>query len=496
MIVLDGMSLTLDDVKAVAVGGEPVSLAASARERMEASRRIIDRIVHQKRVVYGVNTGFGKLGTVVIPFEEIRQLQVNLLRSHCVGVGERLTREETRALMLTRANVLAKGYSGVRPAVVEMLLALLNAGVHPVIPSKGSVGASGDLAPLAHLGLAMLGEGEVEYEGRFLPAREALARAGIEPLSLEAKEGVALINGTQAMVAVGSLCLLRAKELAAVADVVGAMSLEALHGTNAAFDARLHAVRPHPGQIEVAQRLWRLTQESEIMQSHKECHRVQDAYSLRCMPQIHGAVREALRHVETILATELNSATDNPLVFAETEDVVSGGNFHGEVLALAFDYLAMAMAELGAVSERRIERLVNPDLSELPPFLTAQPGLCSGMMMLQILAVSLCGENKVLAHPASVDSLPTSGNKEDHVSMGMTSALKLRQIVENVTHILAIEAICAAQGLDFLAPLQPGRGVREAYRRVRTYVARLEADRVLSPDVERMRRHLFELADL
>jgi histidine ammonia-lyase len=496
MIVLDGMSLTLDDVKAVAVGGEPVSLAASARERMEASRRIIDRIVHQKRVVYGVNTGFGKLGTVVIPFEEIRQLQVNLLRSHCVGVGERLTREETRALMLTRANVLAKGYSGVRPAVVEMLLALLNAGLHPLIPSKGSVGASGDLAPLAHLGLALLGEGEVEYEGRVLPAREALARAGIEPLSLEAKEGVALINGTQAMVAVGSLCLLRAKELAAVADVVGAMSLEALHGTNAAFDARLHAVRPHPGQIEVAQRLWRLTQDSEIMQSHKECHRVQDAYSLRCMPQIHGAVREALRHVETILATELNSATDNPLVFAETEDVVSGGNFHGEVLALAFDYLAMAMAELGAVSERRIERLVNPDLSELPPFLTAQPGLCSGMMMLQILAVSLCGENKVLAHPASVDSLPTSGNKEDHVSMGMTSALKLRQIVENVTHILAIEAICAAQGLDFLAPLQPGRGVREAYRRVRTYVARLEADRVLSPDVERMRRHLFELADL
>lgn len=496
MIILDGDSLTLDDVKAVAVFGEPVSLAPSARERMETSRRVITGIVESGRVVYGVNTGFGKLGTVVIPPEEIRQLQLNLLRSHCVGVGERLTREETRALMLTRANVLAKGYSGVRPALVETLLAMLNAGVHPVIPSKGSVGASGDLAPLAHLGLALIGEGEVEYDGRILRARDALARAGIEPISLDAKEGVALINGTQAMVAVGSLCLLRAKELANVADVVGAMSLEALHGTNVAFDARIHAVRPYPGQIEVAERLWRLTQDSEIMASHRECHRVQDAYSLRCMPQIHGAVREALRHVETILVTELNSATDNPLVFAETGEVLSGGNFHGEVLALAFDYMAMALAELGAVSERRIERLVNPDLSELPPFLTTQPGLCSGMMMLQILAVSLCGENKVLSHPASVDSLPTSGNKEDHVSMGMTSAWKLRQIVENVAQILAIEAICAAQGLDFLSPLQPGRGVREAHRRVRNYVPRLETDRVLSPDLERMRQHLFELADL
>jgi len=495
MILIDGNSLTLEQIEAVAVKREAVSLSSEAVERMLASRRVIEQILTSGRIVYGVNTGFGKLSGIVIPQEEILQLQVNLIRSHSCGLGEPLTEEETRALMLARANVLAKGYSGVRPIVVETLLKMLNAQIHPVIPSRGSVGASGDLAPLSHLGLGMMGEGEVWYKAQRLAAREALARAGIEPIRFEAKEGLALLNGTQAMVAVGALSLLRAKRLAHVADVAGAMSLEALHGTNAACDPRIHAVRPHAGQIEVAERILRLTRESEIMLSHKDCARVQDAYSLRCMPQIHGAVRDALRHVEGILATEINSATDNPLVFAETGDVLSGGNFHGEILALAFDYLAMAMTELGAISERRIERLVNPDLSELPAFLTSNPGMCSGMMLMQIVAVSLCGENKVLAHPASVDSLPTSGNKEDIVSMGMTSALKLRQIIENVERILAIELICAAQGLDFLAPLQPGLGIQAAYRKVREYVKPLTEDRILATDIEALRRHILEFAD-
>mgnify|MGYP000094313064 CR=1 FL=1 len=496
MIVIDGDSLTLEQVEAVAVDRASVEIAPHAFARMEASRRVIEEILRSGRVVYGVNTGFGKLSGVTIPREATRQLQLNLVRSHAAGVGEPLSEAETRAMMLARANVLAKGYSGVRPLVVETLVRMLNAGVHPIIPSRGSVGASGDLAPLAHLALAMIGEGEVIYRGERRRAHEALAEAGIAPLQLEAKEGIALVNGTQAMVAVGALCVQRAKRLADVADVAGAMSLEALHGTNAACDPRLHAVRPHPGQQEVAARLLRLTEGSEIMRSHKDCQRVQDAYSLRCMPQVHGAVRDAIRHVEGIVGIELNSATDNPLVFAETGDVLLGGNFHGEVLALAFDYLAIALAELGAISERRIERLVNPDLSELPPFLTTNPGMCSGMMLLQIVAVSLVGENKVLAHPASVDSLPTSGNKEDHVSMGMTAALKLRQVLDNVEYILAIELLCAAQGLEYLAPLRPGRGVQLAYERLRALVPPLTEDRVLAPDVERVRAHLREFAHL
>jgi len=496
MIVIDGDSLTLEQVEAVAVDRASVEIAPHAFARMEASRRVIEEILRSGRVVYGVNTGFGKLSGVTIPREATRQLQLNLVRSHAAGVGEPLSEAETRAMMLARANVLAKGYSGVRPLVVETLVRMLNAGVHPLVPSRGSVGASGDLAPLAHLALAMIGEGEVVYRGERRSAREALAEAGIAPLHLEAKEGIALLNGTQAMVAVGALCLQRAKRLADVADVAGAMSLEALHGTNAACDPRIHALRPHPGQSEVAERILRLTEGSEIMLSHKDCPRVQDAYSLRCMPQVHGAVRDVIRHVENVVSVELNSAIDNPLIFAETGEVLLGGNFHGEALALAFDYLAMALAELGAISERRIERLVNPDLSELPPFLTTNPGMCSGMMLLQIVAVSLVGENKVLAHPASVDSLPTSGNKEDHVSMGMTSALKLRQVLENVEHILAIELLCAAQGLDYLAPLRPGRGVRLAYERLRALVPTLTEDRILAPDVERVRAHLRDFADI
>ncbi|MCS6818124.1 MAG: histidine ammonia-lyase [Blastocatellia bacterium] len=496
MIAIDGNSLTLEQLEAVAVDREPVEIAPEAFARMEASRRVVEEILRSGRVVYGVNTGFGKLSGVTIPQEATRRLQLNLVRSHAAGVGEPLGEAETRAMMLARANVLAKGYSGVRPVVVETLVGMLNAGIHPIVPSRGSVGASGDLAPLAHLALAMIGEGEVLYRGERRKAHEALMEAGIAPLQLEAKEGIALLNGTQAMVAVGALCLQRAKRLADIADVAGAMSLEALHGTNAACDPRLQAVRPHPGQREVAERILRLTEGSEIMLSHKDCPRVQDAYSLRCMPQVHGAVRDVIRHVENVVSIELNSATDNPLVFAETGDVLLGGNFHGEILALAFDYLAMALAELGAISERRIERLVNPDLSELPPFLTTNPGMCSGMMLLQIVAVSLVGENKVLAHPASVDSLPTSGNKEDHVSMGMTSALKLRQVLDNVEYILAIELLCAAQGLDYLSPLRPGRGVQMAYERLRALVSPLTEDRVLASDVERVRAHLMDFATI
>jgi histidine ammonia-lyase len=496
MITLDGNSLTLDQVAAVVWQRAEVSLAPAALTRIADARRVVEQIIEQERVVYGINTGFGKLATVTIPRRDIQQLQLNLVRSHCCGIGDPLSEAETRAMMLMRVNVLAKGFSGVRPVVAETLVKMLNANVLPVVPAKGSVGASGDLAPLAHLALATLGEGEIMYQGQRLPAREVLRRAGIEPLQLEAKEGLALLNGTQGMTAVGGLALLRAKELADVADVAGAMSLEALHGTVVACDPRIQAVRPHTGQRLVAERLIELTRDSQIMASHRDCPRVQDAYSLRCMPQVHGAVRDVMAHVEKLLEVEINSATDNPLVFADSGDVVSGGNFHGEPVALALDYLAMAVAELGAISERRIERLVNPDLSELPAFLTPTPGICSGMMLFQIAAVSLCGENKVLAHPASVDSLPTDGNKEDHVSMGMTSALKLRQIVENVASILAMELICAAQGLDFLAPLKPGRGTQHAYETVRSLVPPLQEDRVWSPEIERVRAALVQFSGI
>ncbi|MCS6806766.1 MAG: histidine ammonia-lyase [Blastocatellia bacterium] len=496
MVTLDGRSLTLDDVAAVAWNNEPVELSAEAVERMLASRRVIEMILAQGRVVYGVNTGFGKLATVTIPSDQIEQLQLNLVRSHCCGVGEPLSEAETRAMLLMRANVLAKGFSGVRPCVAETLVAMLNHGIHPVIPCKGSVGASGDLAPLAHLALSAIGEGDVIFKGRRMSAQEAMRQAGVEPLKLQAKEGLALLNGTQAMTAVGGLALCRFKRLADVADVAGAMSLEALHGTNAAFDLRIQAARPHPGQRTVAERLLRLTQDSEIMLSHKHCSRVQDAYSLRCMPQVHGAVRDVISHVEKLIETEINSATDNPLVFTDGADVISGGNFHGEPLALGFDYLAMAIAELGAISERRIERLVNPDLSELPAFLTPTPGVASGMMLFQIAAVSLCAENKVLAHPASVDSLPTDGNKEDHVSMGMTSALKLRPMLDNVASILAMELICAAQALEFLAPLKPGRGTAQAYERIRSLVPPLREDRVWSDEIARVCAHLDEIAEI
>jgi len=499
MIELDGQQLTLEEVARVARGRERVSLAAPARERMEASRRVVERIVAEGRVVYGVNTGFGKLSDVTVAADELRALQLNLVRSHSCGVGEPLSLEETRAMMLLRANVLALGFSGARPLLVETLALMLERGVNPVIPEKGSVGASGDLAPLSHLALCAAGEGEAVYEGVRMEGGEALKRAGIEPLKLEAKEGLALLNGTQALTAVGALALFRAERAARTADVAGAMSLEALKGTPAAFDERIHRARPHRGQSEVAAHLRELLRDSEIRASHIEGDpRVQDAYSLRCMPQVHGAARDALAHARACVEIETGGATDNPLVFAETGEVISGGNFHGSPLALAFDYAAIALTHLGNIVERRIDRLVNPDKNEgLPPFLTARAGVESGYMVAQIVAVALLNECKVLAHPASVDNLPTDGGKEDHVSMGMTAALKLRRIVENVETVVAIELLASAEGLEHRAPLHPGRGARRAYEAVRTYAARLTRDRPLAPDIERvadaLRRGEFDI---
>ncbi len=499
MLELDGQQLTLEEVAGVAAGRVEVSLGRAARERMQAARDFGERGGREGRGVYGINTGFGKLSDLTIPPEELRELQLNLVRSHSCGVGPALSAEETRAMMLLRANVLAIGLSGARPVVAETLLLMLGRGVLPVIPEKGSVGASGDLAPLSHLALACVGEGEAVYEGARMSGGEALRRAGIEPLRLEAKEGLSLLNGTQALTAVGALALGRASRLARTADVSGAMTLEALKGTPAAFDERIHRARPHPGQRASAAHLLDLLAESEIRASHKESDpRVQDAYSLRCMPQVHGAVRDALRHARALTETETGSATDNPLVFADSEEVISGGNFHGAPLAYAFDYAAVALVSLGNISERRTDRLVHPDKNEgLPPFLTSHPGVSSGFMVAQIVAVSLLNECKVLAHPASADNLPTDGGKEDHVSMGMTAATKLRSIVEMVEHVVAIELLAAAEGLEYRAPLRPGRGVARAYERVRAHPPRLTRDRPLAPDIERLpaalRRGEFDL---
>ncbi|HEX8138975.1 MAG TPA: histidine ammonia-lyase [Pyrinomonadaceae bacterium] len=488
MLELNGQALTLEEVYGAACGALRVGLAQSARGRVEGARRVIEKILKEDRVVYGVNTGFGKLSDVRIAPSELRELQLNLVRSHACGLGQPLSAEETRAMMLLRANVLALGYSGARALVIDTLLLMIERGLCPVVPEKGSVGASGDLAPLAHLALACIGEGEAFYRGERMTSAEALRRAEIEPLQLEAKEGLALLNGTQAMGAVGCLAVRRAVRLAHVADVAGAMTLEALRGTPAAFDERIHSARPHAGQVEVAAHLRELLRESEIRQSHLENDpRVQDAYSLRCMPQVHGAVRGALSHAREILETETGSATDNPLVFTDGEEVLSGGNFHGAPLALCLDYAAVALTDLASISERRIERLVNPDLNEgLPPFLTTHPGTSSGFMIAQVTAVALLAEAKVLSHPASVDNLPTSGGKEDHVSMGMTAATKLRAVVENAEQLIAIELLAAAEGLEHRAPLRPGRGVQRAYEAVRALSPRLVRDRSLSADISRI----------
>jgi histidine ammonia-lyase len=480
-----GDRLRLEDVERVALGGEArVALAEEARPGIEAARAVVDRAVAEGRVVYGLTTGFGAMAEVVIPPERIAELQENLIRSHAAGVGEPLPEAEVRAIMLLRANVLALGHSGVRPRVVERILDMLNAGIHPVVPSRGSVGASGDLAPLSHIALALMGEGEVTVGGARRGAAEAFAAAGLEPVRLAAKEGLALNNGTQAMTGVGVLALLAAERAVETAEVAGAMSLEALRGTPDPFDEAIQRARPQAGQAESAARLRALLQSSEIRESHREGDpRVQDSYSLRCMPQVHGAARQAFRYIRQVLEVEANSATDNPLIFPEDGRILSGGNFHGQLVAQVMDLQAMACADLASISERRLARLVDPNLSGLPAFLAPEPGTNSGFMVPQIVAASLVNEIRLLAAPASVDSIPTDANKEDHVSMGMTAARQARDAVRLLETVLALELLAAAQGLEFLRPLRPGAGVAAAYEKIREGAAPLERDRPLGPDI-------------
>ena len=489
-IEIDGDGLALEELERVATDtSTEVGLAPGVEERILRSRAVVEDAVREGRVVYGVTTGFGRLAETSIPLDRIEELQLNLIRSHACGVGPALPRAETRAVTLLRANVLAKGFSGVRPVVVQRLLDLLNRGVHPVIPEQGSVGASGDLAPLSHLALVLVGEGRAEVGGEVVDGAEALRRAGLEPLRLQAKEGLALNNGTQVMTGVGALALLGAERAVETADAAGAMSLEALRGTPDAFHPAIMRARPQPGQVASAERLRALLADSEVRESHRYGDpRVQDAYALRCMPQVHGAARNAFAYARQVLETEANSATDNPLIFPDEGEgglVLSGGNFHGQPIAQVLDLLAIALTDLASMSERRTERLVNPDLSgDLPAFLTRDPGVCSGFMIAQITAAALVSECKALSHPASVDSIPTGAGKEDHVSMGMTSALKLRRVLRNVETVLGIELLCAAQGLEFRKPLRPGRGVERAYDLLRARVGPLDADRALAPDIE------------
>jgi histidine ammonia-lyase len=486
MLFLSGEALSLQDIHAVASGACRAELSTEAIARILASRAVIEDLLRQNRVVYGVNTGFGKLADVHVPASGIESLQINLVRSHASGIGKPLSIAETRAMMVLRANVFALGHSGCRVEVASTLLEMLDRGVYPRIPEKGSVGASGDLAPLAHLALSAIGEGESWYEGQWRPGGEALASAGIKPLKLAAKEGLALLNGTQAMCGVGALALYRAQRVTRLSDLAGAMTLEALLGTPVAFDPRIHRARPHPGQQACAAHLRLLLDGSEIRHSHESNDpRVQDAYCLRCMPQVHGAVRGVLDHVQSVVEIESGSATDNPLIFVNEGEVLSGGNFHGAPLAMGFDYAAIALTDLISIAERRIDRLVNPDLNEhLPPFLSADPGNSSGFMIAQVCAAALLNEAKVLAHPASVDSVPTSGGKEDHVSMGMMSALKFRQIVENAEFVTAIELILACEGLEYRLPLKSSKPIEMARGILRSMVPRLTEDRPPAPDIE------------
>jgi histidine ammonia-lyase len=492
---INGNDLTLEAVREVGVGHQPVLLAPDARAAVQRARAVVDTLIAHNKVSYAITTGVGKLSDVRIAGEQIREMQVNLVRSHAVGVGEPLSKADVRAMMLLRANSLSKGYSGVRTETIDTLCEMLNRGVTPFVPSQGSVGASGDLAPLAHLALALIGEGEcLDDKGVRVPTAEVLLRAQVKPLVLEAKEAVSLINGTQGMLAVGILALLMAETLTDTADVIGSLTLDALHGTDAAFDERIHRARPHPGQLKTAENLRRMLEGSQIRESHRDCDRVQDAYSLRCLPQVHGAVRDTLTHCRQVMETEVNSAVDNPLVFVKNlkqsdgqGDVISGGNFHGEPIAFVLDFLGIALSALAGISERRLERLVNPALNEgLPPFLAAGAGLNSGFMMPQVTAAALVSENKIFAHPASVDSITTSGNKEDYVSMGMTASLKLKRIVTNTNNVLAIEAMAAAQALDFLAPLKPSKRGQAAHAAIRSVCATMDKDRVMYQDFARI----------
>ncbi len=492
-LAIDGNTLTIDDVARVARGEVEVALSDEARAQMEASRAVVVRFVDEGRTVYGITTGFGVFSEVRIEPKQVLELQRNLILSHCAGIGEPYPVTIVRAMMLLRANALAKGFSGIRTLVVDRLIQMLNGGVVPVIPSQGSVGASGDLAPLAQLAAALMGVGEVLHGGSRTSALEGLRAIGCEPVVYEAKEGLAMINGTQAISAMGSLALEKAARLLDLSDLAAAMTLEALLGTVAAYDERIHDARPHPGQVHVARRMRELVGHSEIRESHRVCGKVQDAYSLRCVPQVHGAARDAVAFAAGKVAIEINSATDNPLIFAEDGVSFSGGNFHGAPVAMACDVATIAVTDLASISERRIERLVNPDLSGLPAFLVESGGLHSGFMIAQVTAAALVSESKALSHPASVDSIPTSANKEDHVSMGPIAAWKLSRAVDNLAGVVAIELMCAAQALEFRRPLRSSARIESAFETIRSRVPKWERDRFLQPDLEAMLELLPEI---
>lgn len=482
-IVLGVDGMTLDDLTAIAREGARVQLSTESEKLIRASRKLVEQWVQEGRIVYGVTTGFGALSDVIISREHSRSLQQNVLMSHAAGVGDSLEEETVRAIMALRIKDLARGHSGIGLVAVHRLIEFVNRGILPVVPEKGSVGASGDLAPLAHLALVLIGLGEAHYQGERLSGAEALRRSGLEPLRLEAGEGLALVNGTQVTTAIGGLAVWDAIRLSKTADVAASMSLEVLMGSRTEFDPRIHRVRPHPGQAVAADNMARITRNSEIISSHKDCSRIQDAYTLRCSPQVHGASKDAITYAKKVVETEMNSSTNNPLIFPESGEFLLGGNFHGQPLALALDFLCLAVSELANISERRIERLVNPNLSGLPAFLVSSGGLNSGFMIAQYTAAALVSENKVLSHPACVDSIPTSANKEDHVSMGPISARKCREIVRNCEHVIAIELLCAAQAMDLLTNMKPGEGTCVAYQSIRSVVPHLERDRVLATDI-------------
>lgn len=488
-IMIDKQTLTLEDVVVIARQGARVDASSQGRQRVEEARELISKWVNEKKVIYGITTGFGGLCNVPISESDTRLLQNKIIMSHASGVGAPLPDDVVRAIMAIRLHDLFMGYSGCSITTLQYLMAFLNQGLTPVVPEKGSVGSSGDLAPMAHLGLVLLGKGEAFYEGERLNGARALEKIGLSPISFGAGEGLALINGTQVMTGIAALVVHDAIRLAKLADIACAMSLEVLMGSNSEFDPRIHQIRPHPGQVASAENMLRLTSDSEFILSHEGCARIQDAYTLRCSPQIHGASKDAVVHAQNVVNIEINSTTTNPLIFTDTQEIRLGGNFHGQPIAMAADYLSMGIAELGNVSERRIERLVNPQLSELPAFLVKNGGLNSGFMIAQYTAAALVSENKVLAHPACVDSIPTSANKEDHVSMGTIAIRQCREILNNVEHVLAVEMLCAAQAHDLLTEkikMTGGKGTRVAYRVIREAIPYLEEDRQLSIDIENM----------
>lgn len=482
-VVINGKNLTFENVIRVARHGAPVEIATSGKDAMKRARDFVLEIVAKEKPVYGINTGFGALADKYIEKKDLAQLQYNLIRSHCTGVGEFFNTEITRAIMLLRANCLASGFSGVNPYAVELLTLFLNNQIHPLVPSQGSVGASGDLAPLSHVALCLIGEGEVLYKEEKRNSGDVLKELGIAPLELGPKDGLALINGTAVMTALGVLAIDRMEIIVKLADVVASMTLEGVRGTLRAFDQKISFLKPHPGQLECTTNLKLLVTDSEIKESHRECNKVQDPYSLRCVPQVHGACRQTLRHAKEVFQCELNAVTDNPLIFVDEKDVISGGNFHGEALSFAMDYLCMGLAELANISERRIEKMMNPVFSDLPAFLVADSGLNSGLMIAHVTAAALVSENKIYCHPASVDSVPTSTDKEDHVSMGVTAGLKLWKVVENVKNVFAIEFLCASQALEFHRPLKSSSAIEAAHTLIRQKVAPLEQDRTLHQDI-------------